>query len=46
MQDHLYCVQVPNGVRGSSVDQPHPRGQTGAGADPKTSHPVKWTYLD
>lgn len=35
MQGHLYvCVQVPNGVGWSRVDQPHPHGQTRAGDDP------------
>lgn len=35
MRGHPYvCVQVPNGVGWSRVDQPHPHGQTGAGADP------------
>lgn len=38
-------MQVSNGLRGSGVDQPQADGQTGAGADPQTPHPVKWTYL-
>lgn len=39
------CVQVSNGLRGSRVDQPQAGGQAGAGADPQTPHPIKWTYL-
>lgn len=37
------CVQVSNGFRGSGVDQPQAGGQTRAGADPQTPHPVKRT---
>lgn len=39
-------MQVPDGVGGGGVDQPRPRGQTGAGAGPQGSHPFKWTNPD
>lgn len=28
------------------MDQPQTDGQTRAGADPQTPHPVKWTHLN
>lgn len=37
-------MQVSDGVRGSSVDQPQQNRQTRADTDPQTPHPVQWTY--
>lgn len=37
------CVQVPNGFRGSRVDQPQADGQPRAGTGPQTPHPIKRT---